>query len=183
MRLIPFRHADRSLYGDERGSTLIELALLLPILVSLFLGSVELSTALRADRKMIATTQSLVDLITQASNLTDQEMTDVLNAAQMIMRPFPIDGTRLKIGVASVQFDADSGAPTVDWTESRNGGVVANATTKAAGMGIPGESVVLVHVEYTYTPVLGALFFQNGLTFRETATARPRKSAWITREN
>ena len=51
------------LIGDERGVSAVEFALLLPLMLTLYLGAVEVSQGIRADRKVTLTARTIVDLV------------------------------------------------------------------------------------------------------------------------
>src|SRR5262249_43774950 len=75
--------------GDQRGVSAVEFALLLPLMVTLYLGVVEISQGISADRKVTMTARSIGDLVAQASSMSNSDMTNSLNAATAVMAPFP----------------------------------------------------------------------------------------------
>jgi len=163
---------------SRSGSVAIEFALALPVLLTVLFGMVELTNALQVGRKLVSATQSVADLLTQEASVNDARLADIFTAAEQVVLPFP--AAALKVGVASVRFDSVGGAPIVDWQASRRGGAVATPGARSAGLGLPGESVVIVDASYDYTPVFGA-FVLGSLRFSETAVARPRRSPTIAR--
>jgi hypothetical protein len=91
------------------------------------------------------------------------------------MDPLPAAG--LSFRITSVEFDATTGAPGLGWDHTVGSFSAAdhpNPITSAAGLGLPGESVVVVDLSYRYTPV-----FENVLpesfAITELAVARPRR--------
>ena len=166
----------RTILRDERGTAVVEFAFLLPIMLMLFIGVVEVTNLLRLDRKVVAAAQTTADLVTQRREVSDAQLNDILRAAELILEPFP--ASALSIGIAGVEFDADDGDPEVDWTKSRNGGSVADATDLAEGLGAPGEGVVVVRVSYSYTPMFFD-FVMSATSIDETAVLRPRRSTFV----
>ncbi|MDD9906774.1 MAG: pilus assembly protein [Rhodospirillaceae bacterium] len=163
----------------RRGSAITEFVLILPMMALLFAGTVEGTRLLRLDRKLQGAAYATADLITQRPSIDNDRMTDVLVAADMVMEPFVVEG--LGVGVSSVVFDPVDGTPSVDWTESHRGGTVPDAVSQAAGMGPPGDSVVIVRATYEYVPLFGDLVFGT-IALEELAFARPRRSSSVTRE-
>ena len=51
--------------GDERGISAVEFALLLPLMVTLYLGTVEVSQGVAIDRKVTLTARTVADLASQ----------------------------------------------------------------------------------------------------------------------
>ncbi len=167
----------RFLY-NQRGVAAVEMALVMPIMVILLLGSLETVNLLRADSKVQAIAFTTADLMTLEPTLSTATVNDIFTAASLMIQPFTSTG--LKIGVASVVFDPDDGTPSVDWTEALNGGSVPDPVTLATGMGAPGESVVIVRVEYTYPALFAEAVFPP-ITLDEMVTVRPRRSDTVSR--
>ena len=166
----------RKFLRDERGTAVLEFAFLLPVLLLLFVGVIELTNILRLDRKIVDATQTVADLVTQRRDVNDAQINDILKAAELILEPFP--ATASSIGIVGVHYDPDTGDPAVDWTKSQNGGSVPNALALAAGLGEPGEGVVVVRVTYAYSPlVFDFISFVTNL--EETAVLRPRRSSVV----
>jgi Flp pilus assembly protein TadG len=83
------------LAGDQRGISAVEFALLLPLMVTLYLGVVEISQGISADRKVTLTARSIADLVSQTTSMNNSDMTNSLNAATAVMAPFP--DSKLKV--------------------------------------------------------------------------------------
>lgn len=166
----------RNIWRDERGTALLEFGFLLPVMLLLFIGVIEATNVLRLDRKVVASAQTAADLVTQRREVSDAQLDDILKAAELIFEPFPAPAH--SVGIVGVSFDPDTGDPTLDWTKSKNGGTVPNALTLAAGLGEPGEGVVVVRVTYNYTPIFFD-FVMGPTTIEETAVLRPRRSSVV----
>lgn len=161
---------------NDRGVAAVEFALVLPVLLLILMGVIELSNVMMVERKLLNAMQSTADLIGQETDITDSELTDIFFAAQLTMNPY--DTSNLTIGVSSVRFDDTSGDPAVDWTSSLNAGSVTNATTLAQGRGEAGASIVIVSGTYNYTP-LSSLIIPTNITLGEISYVRPRKVDYI----
>ena len=70
----PLLHGLRRLARDERAATAVEFAILLPLLMTLFLGSVEATQGIAAYRKVELIAHTLADLSTQYTDITDADM-------------------------------------------------------------------------------------------------------------
>lgn len=166
----------RHILRDERGNSTVDFALLLPIMLMLFVGVVEVTNVLRLDQKVVDSAQTTADLVTQQREVNDAQLNDILTAAELIFEPFPVAAH--SVGIVSVVYDPDTGTPSVDWTKSKNGGSVPNAVTLATGLGDPGEGVVVVRVTYNYSPVFFD-FVMSATEIEETAILRPRRSSIV----
>jgi Flp pilus assembly protein TadG len=164
---------------DRRGMAAVEFALLLPVMLTLSLGVVEVTNLVMAQRKLVAAAQTAADLIAQETDVTTAEVTDILEASKMVVRP--LSTASLLIGIASVRYDDDSGAPYVDWTQGLNGGAVENAVDRATGLGQAGGGVVVVQATYNYTPIAGGLVL-GSMSLSEVAISKPRTVDYVIKE-
>lgn len=133
--------------GD--GIAAVEFALILPLLLVLYFGSIELTQAVRASRKVDLVAAALANLTSQQATcatggttpcLTDAEMTGsngIFTAAAAIMAPFGI--TSLKMTISQVNITSYNGSliAKVDWTVVNNGG-----TARPCNGGGPNNSLL-----------------------------------------
>ena len=169
----PFLHR---FLKDRRGVAAIEFAMIAPVMVVMLTGIVEVSYLMMAERRVSGAAHATADLISQETDLTSAELSEIFVVASLIMDPF--DNAGLTLGAVSVRYDDSTGDPAEDWTGSYNSGSVSSATTLATGLGSAGESVIIVTASYTYTPVLSAIL-SGPYTLSETAITRPRYLDYI----
>src|ERR1700760_2943232 len=105
------RRKFRALASDQRALSAVEFALILPLMVTLYLGSVEVSQGIGAKRKVTMTARTIADLVSQPTNVTNADMTNSLNAAAAVIAPF--SANNLIVTVSSVKIDAN-GTATID---------------------------------------------------------------------
>ena len=165
--------------SDERGVSAVEFAMLLPLMLTLYLGGVEISQGVGIDRKVTLTARTVADLVSQVSSINNADMTNVLNAAAAVMAPFPVD--KLKVTVSVVKIDANGNA-TVDWSDTLNGTARAN--------GLDGDAAGRAQrPEYVADLERGAVQLQAAIGYVVTGTLklndqiymRPRLSDTVTR--
>jgi len=168
----------------ERGIAAVEFALVVPLMLTLYVASLELSQAIIVDRRVTTVVGTTGDLVARAnSKLTDGELTDYFTAAQSIMRPFST--TDLQQVVTQLQVDKN-GTAKVDWSVGFNDGqahahgdtfplddVPAMADLAKNGYIIVAES------SYTYLPLLG-LFFKTPFSLNHRNYYLPRFGDKIT---
>jgi Flp pilus assembly protein TadG len=167
------------LVGDERGISAVEFAMLLPLMLTLYLGAVELSQGIGADRKVTLTARTIADLVSQTASINNTDMTNSLNAASAVMAPYPV--SNLRVTVSSVKIDA-TGKATVDWSDTLNG--TARATnspvTLPSALLVPNTWLIWSEVQYSYRPTIGYVV-SGTLTLKDQSFMAPRASASVAR--
>src|SRR2546429_5001265 len=66
--------------GDRSGVSAVEFALLLPLMLPLYVGGLEISNYVSAGRKVTITARSTADLVARVSSVASKAMTDVFAA-------------------------------------------------------------------------------------------------------
>ena len=164
---------------DRRGVSAVEFAMILPLMLTLYLGSVEISQGISIDRKVTLTTRTVADLASQVSNITNADMTNLLQASSTVMTPYPT--TTLRITVSSVVIDSQ-GRATIAWSDTLNGTArpVGAAVTLPAALNIASTSLIWSEVSYQYQPVIGYVV-TGSLNLSDQIYMRPRLSDNVTR--
>jgi Flp pilus assembly protein TadG len=164
---------------DRSGVSAVEFAMLLPLMLSLYLGSVEVSQGIGADRKVTLTARTICDLVSQVSSIGNADMTNALSASSAVMAPFPT--TNLQVTVSSVKIDS-TGKATVVWSDSLNGTAhtTGAAVTLPAALNVANTSLIWSEVQYSYRPVIGYVM-TGTLTLRDQIYMRPRVSDTVAR--
>ena len=89
-----------ALIADRRGMSSIEFAMLLPVMIILYIGGVEITSAIAIDRKVSQVARTLGDLVAQATNITATDMSNIMGATTSIVQPY--DDTKLRITVSKI---------------------------------------------------------------------------------
>lgn len=170
--LSKFRRADGGLAA-------IEFAMLLPVMIAMFLGSVELTDALTCKQKVAGLAATAADLVGQEKNVTNADIANVFSAVNSIVYPYPNASVRV---VISSLVDNGSGGAKVAWSDAQNGTARAvNSTVTVPSGVIPtGGSVILAEVSYPYTSRVSS-FLTGTTNLTSTFYSRPRRSATVTR--
>src|SRR5262245_38138495 len=116
----------RGLATDQRGVSAVEFAMLLPLMITLYLGAVEISQGIGIDRKVTLTTRTVADLASQVSSINNNDMTNLLNASAAVIVPY--DTSKLKVTVSEITIDANGTAKIV-WSDTLNGSKRAVGST------------------------------------------------------
>jgi len=150
-------HRVRSLWADIRAVAAVEFAIVVPFMLLLYVGGVELGNGLAIAVKVSKTAHTVADLVSRNACVTDSALGTMLGASAATIAPY--SSAVAMIRVSEVSTDS-SGNATVTWSKALNG----SPLTAGQPMTLPGElgtpsppniSLILGEVTYSYTPNLG----------------------------
>lgn len=166
----------RSLQADVDAVAATEFAIVVPFLLALFIGGVELANGMAISVKVSATAHSIADMVTQNTSLSTSSMQNILTGASATIAPYSISDSSgkslLTVTVSEVSSDAN-GNLTLQWSQSYNGATFGSGRTSLSGLTVPTSlngtvgnaanpnnqndqvSFIVGEVSYAYTPNLG----------------------------
>ena len=147
------RHVQR-FARDRDGLSAVEFAMVLPVMLTLYLGSVQLGDGLAIKFRAALAARTVADLASQYVSIDGSTMSSILGAASTVIAPYP--ATNMVVTVSEITIDAN-GHATIAWSDSRNGTphTVGQSVTLPAAMQMPNTSLIWGEVTYPYTPQLG----------------------------
>ncbi len=169
----------RGFTGDRRGSVSIEMAMLLPLLITLLGGAVETVNYVLLHQKMERTSATLADLTAQSTRMTEGQISSLFLAVARIMEPFDL-ATEGNVIITSIS--ARNGQPaTIDWQRSSGSQHNASAfgrqgerASLPAGLTVrDGDNIITCEAWFDYHPVLFTGLIAEGMVYR-SAVFRPR---------
>jgi Flp pilus assembly protein TadG len=165
--------------GERRGVAAIEFAMLLPVMMTLYLGSVEASQGIATQRKVTLTAHALADLASQYTDITNADMSNILAAGPAIIAPYAT--TSLQEVVSEIAINAQ-GQASVVWSDSQGGTAlsVGQVVTIPASLAVPNTFLVMAQVQYSYNPAYGYVM-TGALTLSDASYVLPRQSTSIAR--
>lgn len=169
----------KGIWYNEKGVSAIEFALIAPVMILIYFGSIELSLLTRADRRVTTTASSLGDLTARLVTVTDADMQELYNASVVLMSPYPASAARMRI--TSVVDNGD-GQTRVAWSDSFNMTAYSeNALiTIPEGLVASPGSVIVAEVEFDYESTVGFVL-DASQTIEDTFYLRPRRVSTISR--
>ncbi|MDQ2083796.1 pilus assembly protein [Xanthobacteraceae bacterium Astr-EGSB] len=179
----------RRFAANESGVSAVEFAMLLPLMITLYLGSVEITQAVSADRKMSLVASTVGDLVarTDTSCISESEILTTFKAGNAVLYPF--DATKMKIVITQAIVDDKQQAKVVEGSSGNGGWSRAyNGATKHSGdvtAAIPPElrttegPVIWAEANYTYVPTIGKIIAKDGINLGETIFLKPRSGKKI----
>jgi Flp pilus assembly protein TadG len=179
------REPSRSFLGATGGVAAVEFALLVPFLFLLFLGSVDISQALSADRRLNSLTGSLSELVARRAigETSRTEIIDYFSISDAVMRPFDVDrtGMRITIGlpVSENQAEVISSAAANGMVAREPGELIdvpSGQLILAAG-----RCIVMAEGQYPFVPLFG-MVFQSDVPLSQRSYSVPRFTSEICNE-
>ena len=169
----------RGLILDQRGVSAVEFAMLLPLMITLYLGAVEISQGVGIDRKVTLTTRTVADLASQVSSINNADMTNLLNASASVIMPY--DTSKLKVTVSQITIDSN-GVAKIVWSDTLNGTkrTVGSTVTLPTALNVASTSLIWSEVAYSYTPTIGYVV-TGTLNLSDQIYMRPRVSDSVSR--
>jgi len=142
---------------DKRGVSAVEFALLAPVMIGLYLGTVEISDGVSADRKVSLIAAALANLSAQVTAISSTDMTNILDASSAIISPYK--ASLLKMTVSCLKIDSNK-TVTVKWSATKNGTVRTSFAFDSSNLALTVASqypIYLIYSEasYAYTPTVG----------------------------
>lgn len=171
---------------DRSGIAAVEFALILPLLIMLYFGTVEAATLYAVDRKVATVASTMADLVSRHRDKISQSDTlaKYFTAAQAIMNPYPTTGLTQ---VVSLLFIDSNGVANVEWSVGYNGGAPRTvdtqyplaATTEINQLARGASGYLIVsEIAYPYKPVIG-LIFSEPVNLAHTEYFLPRYASEI----
>jgi Flp pilus assembly protein TadG len=168
----------RRFIASTRGLAAIEFAMVLPVLVVLFLASVDAGRAIAIYMKVRAATYALDAITNQYTTIQSIDMQSILGATSVILAPYsssPVVVTISQIAISS------KGAATVSWSATLNGTALTRGNSVSgvpSGFATASSYIIYGQVSYTYTPLFG-YFSSSPIKLSDSLYVTPRSSNCI----
>jgi Flp pilus assembly protein TadG len=178
--------------GDRSGNAAVEFAMIVPLMLTMFFGTVELSNGVAVDRKVTLVARTLSDLTSQSLNTTsDTEMQNIFVASSAILSPYSV--TPIEPTISEIYVNASKVAK-VQWSKSATLSLVSGAPravlknstrskgdtiTIPEGLQIPDTYLIFSEINYKYVPAVGYVMNKLGITLHDVSYTRPRQSRCI----
>lgn len=187
--------------ADCRGIAATEFAVIVPIMLVLFFGTVEFSTGVAVDRKVTIIARTLADLTSQApltppsstaATINDASLQNFFTAGIKILTPY--DPTPAKATVSEIYVDSSQVAK-IQWSKaaiissstatqatltasSRNSGDVVTSMVPSKLL-VKQTYLILSEVSYRYVPTIGYVMAKAGVNLSDVAYTRSRQAVCV----
>ena len=180
-----------TLLRDQSGIAATEFAVIVPIMLVMFFGTVEFSSGLAVDRKVTLVARTLSDLTSQSpAAVDDSYLKNVFTASIAILAPYSATPTQATL--SEIYVDSNKIAK-IQWSKAAtiaSGATQATLTTSShnagdtiaipSGLLVKQTYLILSEVRYLYTPTVGYVMGKAGVTLTDVAYTRPRQTTCVT---
>jgi Flp pilus assembly protein TadG len=182
------RRSIPDLIGDRSAVAAIEFALIVPIMLVMFFGTVEMSSGVAVDRKVTLVARTLSDLTSQSTSVADTDMTNFFTASGAILTPYSPTPTHAKL--SELYVDPSTLQARVQWSKSATldssgnvtlgaGRAVSSIVAIPSQLAVGGTYLIFSEVSYLYTPTVGYVMGHAGVNLSDVAYTRPRQSTCV----
>jgi Flp pilus assembly protein TadG len=201
---VRLRQEAARLFSDSSAIAATEFAVIVPLMLVLFFGTVEFSSGVAVDRKVTLTSRTLSDLTSQArastanavyAGVNDSDLQNVFTASIAIIKPYSV--TPMTAQISEIYVDS-SRVATIQWSRAASVGS-DNATTATLGASsrnpndiistvpaqllVPQTYLIMSEVSYLYTPLGIGYVMKSNLTLSDVSYSRPRQVTCIIYNN
>lgn len=172
---------------DRRASVLAETALILPVLITLVLGGLDVARFALLQQKLSRMVMGTTDMVSQGATVSIPELDIIFQASGTMLRPFAAGSSQVMF-ISSVSVTG-AALPRVDWQRT-GGGSLAGQTSKLGLAGgnatLPtgfavesGGNAIFTEVYYDFSPMFMPILVPPTVLYHR-AVFRPRQSSLTT---
>ena len=174
---LPLRRRAFDLLADCRGVAATEFAVIVPVMLAMFFGTVEFSSGIAVDRKVTLMARTLSDLASQSISGGDSEITNFLAASAAIMTPYSATPTQATI--SELYVDPTTLQARVQWSKGYSPLAVSSVVAIPTALAVGGTYLIYSQVSYLYVPTAGYVMAKAGINLSDIAYTRPRQSTCV----
>lgn len=174
-----------NLVRDCSGMAAAEFAVIVPVMLLMFFGTLEFSSGVAVDRKVTLVARALTDLTSQSVSVSDTDLANFTTTGRAILTPYST--TPLNSTISELWIDPATSNARVQWSKgsaprAASSVVVIPSTLIAkdsTGKAIAGQYLIFSEVNYLYTPTVGYVMAKAGITLSDVGYTRPRQTSCV----
>jgi Flp pilus assembly protein TadG len=141
---------------DRAGAAAVEFVFIAPLLITLYLGTMEISQGLEINKKVARASGVIGDLVGQEETVTKQKLQDVMAIGQAMLLPYRRTTPTLTVSLVSIDASLN---PKVVWSRRGKGTAYSvpyaanSATTVPPNLAIADTFLIRVETKLEYIPI------------------------------
>jgi Flp pilus assembly protein TadG len=179
-----------ALAKDCSGIAATEFAVIVPIMLVMFFGTIEFSSGVAADRKVTIMARTLADLTSQSGVVNDTDLSNFFAASGAVMYPYaaPYTSMTTNATISELYIDPASGNARVQWSKGSAPRAVSSIVSIPSSLIsrdpntnaiIPNQYILFSEVNFQYVPTIGYVMVPSGVSLNDVAYTRPRQSTCV----
>jgi Flp pilus assembly protein TadG len=167
-----------ALLKNTSGLAAVEFAMILPIMLVLFFGTVEMSNGVAVYRNVTLMAHTLSDLTSQSISVgSTTDLPNFFAASTGVMTPY--SATSISQTITEIWVNP-SGQARVQWSKGSAPLTPGNTLPSLpANLAVANSYVIFSQVSYLYKPAVGYVMSNAGVTLSDFAYTRPRQSTCV----
>jgi Flp pilus assembly protein TadG len=164
--------------GDRRGTSALEFALLLPVMLTLYVAGTEISNAIAIDRKVTIAARTVTDLVSRAGSISTADMSDILAASAAVIAPYIPNN--LTVTVSEIYIDNNGNATVSGFSCSYQGTprTIGQPVTLPSQLTVNNSYLIWGEAQYNYTPPI-AYVISGTLNLKDQIFMSPRMTSSV----
>jgi len=178
--LVALQRSAARLGREKRGNAAIEFAVIVPVMLTMFFGVVEFSSAVAVNRKISMAAEELADLGARYQSIDDTEIANFFKIARAVITPY--SPTVLKATITEIYIDPATGLGRSQWSKGDAirvpGAIVpvpANLIARdSTNKILDDQYLIFAETGYLYQPAVGYVMAVAGVPLSDKSYMRPR---------
>lgn len=180
--MLPWRRFRR----DRRGVAAVEFALIVPLLLALYLGTMEVSNGVSLNKRVARAASNVADLVAQQDQVTRAQLHAIMDVGESVLFPYNADNPRITIVGVDVDDDHAQGGKVVWSRRLQKSGNHTRPFARNSDIRVPNRLrvddsfLIMARVDVTYLPIVtwvtdrGPDGRPTGIRLTETFWLQPR---------
>lgn len=173
----------KSFINDKEGTSAIEFALLAPLMIAIYFGTVEISKLLITKNKVETVAETISDLVAQSTTITTTELADIFSIATSTLSLEEDLEFNIVVTAINTQPNGEGDPESkVIWSESKKGTKkqVVNTIVNDLPDGLARnfETVIMTELYYNHSAIF-EFFIKGKKSFDRVFYSKPRYTASI----
>lgn len=162
--------------NDVSGLAAVEFAMVVPLMLVLFFGTVEFSSGIAVDRKVSMVARTISDLTSQGTTVSDTDISNFGQTANAMMVPY--SSTPLQTTISELYVDANLNVR-VQWSKGSAPRATGSTVALPTALKVADTYLIWGEVSYQYVPTIGYVMSRTGIRLSDSTYTRPRQSKCV----
>ena len=148
--------------NDNRGVAAVEFALVVPLMIVMYLGTVEMSGGIAVNKKVSRVAGTVADLVTQQTSVTEDDLEAIMEIGEAVLYPYDLRKPDILVTGINVHSSYPKGGK-VAWSRRSDEGAMEDGWSTGADVFVPlslrfdDTFLVQVSADLDYQPIVAYL--------------------------